>query len=1377
MGVYVDATENIYVADGGNNRVQKWVSGASQGITVAGGNGAGSGANQFDGCSGVYVDTYSNIYVTDNGNNRIQKWIVGALQGITVIGGNGRGAGDSQLNYPFGGVHIDGSGNVYVADTDNHRIQKWASGATQGITIAGGNGSSSANNQLSFPVGIYVSASGNIYVTDNGNNRIQKFAPYSTCPTCITGQTQTNFSTSDHYCAAQSLCSQTIINKAQTDPKQKIIRGDLAKISYLGLVGRTPITNAQNFDNPFIDLQKTYSTDTTYYKFAKVLSYLEYQDGRSPFDRNRINFNPSDTITRATVLKVILEAWNIDETTAAAGTSPFTDVTTAHPYYKYIKKAFDLGIVTGSGGLFKPDLGCSREDAFLMLYRILTSASIIKPTLAQINAGFFVPNTFRPDNLGVGIGTDRANFNHYTKTSFAIDGTVPLVFAHSYNSYATELPNELFPNFLGRGWTHSFNCYVVAYGLTTDPNRRRIVHYPDGTLHYYKQLSNGTWTPEEIGVFDTMVEGIGFLEITTPSQVVYRFETQAGKAGNYLLIKSIKDRNNNILTFTNELGIDNYPRLKSVADPAGRTLNFVYNALNNWLIEVNLSGVNTFNGRKVTFDYHTLPIDGDGVPDLKEYKEPDLSGTLKTTTYGYFPYTDSTAHLLKTIGLPKGNIVDNTYQQRKLTSSRTMNGTAVVQKMDVNLTPNYAGATSSSSSIVKTTDENGLQKTTNYQHNTNGLPMQVTTTGSQPLDLGMTYGHTADPTAVTKLTQNGTGVRVKYFNISPYNVEFIRTAKAPGDSITQSFTYNSFNDVVNSTNGQGNTTVFDYNATGNLTKITDPLGKHTLITRRTDGLVNTVTTPTGILTTFGYNNYGNLTSTNVANGANPAITSSAIYDDLSRLTSTTDARSKITAYQYHTNDLLKKTTAPLSVTTDYNYDLNDNLTSITNAKGFATTMNYNTQTDQLMSRSFGGKTESFTYYDDGALKTYTNKRGNIFTFTYDASGRVKTDSYATYDYNPDGTLNTITNTSNLRNYVLTYNYDLLKRISKTNIDGKDVQYAYDNNNNLSTLTYPDGKVVTYTYDNNDRLSTVVDWASRTTTYTYDNDGKLLNFTLPNGMKCIYSYDAAGRMTGMRNEKTGAVVLNSYTFVLDAAGNHLEENVVEQYSAVVSLTASTTNYTTDNANLQTQASATVGGSNTYGFDNNGAITTQAGQVLTYDTRDNLLTGYGMSFYYDGNETRRAKTGKRYIINELTNSVIAETDDTGNYLYFYVYGPTGLLYRQSVGNVTEFYHYDFRGSTIATTNSSQTLVKQYQYDPFGKILQQTPATATDDNPFRYVGQHGVQYEAPNLYFMRARYYDPNTGRFVSEDPIWATNLYPYADNNPVMMVDAKDRKSVV
>ena len=93
----------------------------------------------------------------------------------------------------------------------------------------------------------------------------------------------------------------------------------------------------------------------------------------------------------------------------------------------------------------------------------------------------------------------------------------------------------------------------------------------------------------------------------------------------------------------------------------------------------------------------------------------------------------------------------------------------------------------------------------------------------------------------------------------------------------------------------------------------------------------------------------------------------------------------------------------------------------------------------------------------------------------------------------------------------------------------------------------------------------------------------------------------------------------------------------------------------------------------------------------------------------------------------------------------------------------------------TDASQNVVRQYQYDAYGKILQQTPAIATDDNPFRYVGQHGVQYEEQNLYFMRARYYDPNNGKFLSEDPIWSTNLFAYGDNNPIISYDSEGKNT--
>jgi RHS repeat-associated protein len=953
-----------------------------------------------------------------------------------------------------------------------------------------------------------------------------------------------------------------------------------------------------------------------------------------------------------------------------------------------------------------------------------------------------------------------------------MDGVVPLVFAHSYNSYATELPNDIFPNYMGRGWTHSFNCYIVASETGNPLYIRRLVHYPDGKIHSYKQNPNFTWTCESIGVFDTMVDGIGFIEITTPSKIVYRFESVVGQTNTAIkLIKSIKDRNNNTLTFTNELGINNAVRLKSVSDPTGRTMNFVYKTgeARNYLSEVNLSGVGAFNGRKIEFNYSSSAWDGDGIKDLTSYKENDKNGILKTTSYTYYTIEGS-EHLLKTITLPKGNVIDNTYQQRKLKSSQTLNGATVVQQMNTNWTPTYNSTAATSTGAVTVT-AGGTTKTTNYTHNNNGLAQTLKSTGTNPVDLAMTYGVSADPTSVSQITQTAAGVptnvTIAYHMVAPYNVSSVTTV-GPNGNITQSYTYNSFNDILSFTNGRGKTTTFGYNATGNLTSITHPLGQPTTMLRNPNGTISKVTTPAGVVTNFTYNTYGNLLTTSTPNGTSPAITTSATYDALSRVTSKTDARNQTVTYDYFANDLLKKMNAPLGYFVEYNYDANDNNTTVTNAKNNATTNVYHPQTDQLMSRSFGSKTESFTYYEDGSLKTFTNGRNQTFTFTYDPSGRITGDSYATYTYNPEGTLNTVTHTQGAKTYTLDYDYDVLRRLNKTTCDGFAVQYRYDNNNNLDLLTYPDGKTVAYAYDNKDRLTTVTDWAGRVTTYVYDDDGKILNYTLPNGSKAIYTYDAAGRPTGISHQKSSNAVICSSSFVLDQGGNHLEENIIEPYTSAPALTAGTTNYTTNARNETTAA-----GSNAYTFDGNGATTNQAGQALTWDTKDNLLTRNGITYFYDGNETRRAKTGKRFVINELSNSVIAETNDAGAYLYFYVYGPTGLLYRQSASGAVEYYHYDFRGSTIATTDASQNIVRQYQYDAYGKILQQTPTT--DDNPFRYVGQHGVQYEAPDLYFMRARYYDPTTGKFLSEDPIWSTNLFAYGDNNPSMRIDPSGLKA--
>lgn len=229
--IYVAPDGTMYIPDLSNNRILKWLPGASSGIVVAGGNGTGSAANQFNRPTSVFLDRQGNIYVTDQSNGRIQKWAPGATSGTTiaggmfgylsdptdvfvddqgtiyvseqgssvvkkwaagstipivVAGGNGYGSAANQLSTPTG-IFVDAQGNIYICDTDNNRIQKWAPGATTGVTVAGGNGFGTAANQLGNPLEIYVDCTGTLYIGDFTNNRVQKWLQGVTSGVTIAG--------------------------------------------------------------------------------------------------------------------------------------------------------------------------------------------------------------------------------------------------------------------------------------------------------------------------------------------------------------------------------------------------------------------------------------------------------------------------------------------------------------------------------------------------------------------------------------------------------------------------------------------------------------------------------------------------------------------------------------------------------------------------------------------------------------------------------------------------------------------------------------------------------------------------------------------------------------------------------------------------------------------------------------------------------------------------------------------------------------------------------------------------------------------------------------------------------------------------------------
>ncbi len=118
--------------------------------------------------NGIALESSGNVYVAETWNCRIQKF---TSSGQFVTRWGSEGSGDGQFNYPEG-IAIDSSGNVYVADTNNHRIQKFTSNG-QFITKWGSSGS--GDGQFNYPEGIAIDSSGNVYVADTGNDRIQKF--------------------------------------------------------------------------------------------------------------------------------------------------------------------------------------------------------------------------------------------------------------------------------------------------------------------------------------------------------------------------------------------------------------------------------------------------------------------------------------------------------------------------------------------------------------------------------------------------------------------------------------------------------------------------------------------------------------------------------------------------------------------------------------------------------------------------------------------------------------------------------------------------------------------------------------------------------------------------------------------------------------------------------------------------------------------------------------------------------------------------------------------------------------------------------------------------------------------------------------------------
>lgn len=1141
--------------------------------------------------------------------------------------------------------------------------------------------------------------------------------------------------------AVTFLCTEGLLDDdGYCEPDDPITRAALAKMAYLSIDLQNSSYNADEYPSPFQDLQ---DNTTWFYTFAKNLTYLEYQDGKAPFDKTFFNFYASNYITRTHVLKVLLETWDI---TIQTGTGlPYTDVPVTRDNYEYIYTAYQLGIIDDNPQhLYGPDVNVYRSEVFIMLYRMMDVLGFVVPTPTQ--SDFFITGNYVPENFASFNGLHSGNFNHYTKTSFAISSIgIPLSFEHTYNSYLSEMPQSLTPiKPLGKMWNHTYNSYIME--VDGDPENpddfRVIVATPNGGFNVY-ELTNGNYQSTTEGVYNSLdkINSAKF-ELTTKNKIVYTYQKLSGTSTSFpYVLTRVEDRNGNSISINYENSQDpdlpNFKRIDEVIGNAGRKLEFYYHS-NTDLVNYVKDPLN----RRIYFSFN------DG--KLSSFKD----AKNQTTHYNYGTSYDE-QNLLLSIQLPKGNTITNTYVNKKLTSSKT-NGN---QPTTYSYVRNYGQ--SGYDDYTKTTVVDPNNKTTIIDYNKHGNPNHIVKNGNTTIDVDYNVTQKTKP---SNIDVNGKNASFTYDNKGN-----VLTASLPM-GISYSYTYNSNNDITSYTDPNSHTYYYSYDGNGNLSEINTPRSGVTTYINNGQGLTTSITNPMGISTYYTYDIYGNVTQTNKPEG----ISTSATYDIISRLQTFTNPNGNSISYNYDNNDNLTQESFN-SRNTSYSYDPNDNLTQITNANGGATTLGYDFQNDYLNSVSFFGATDSYTYYDDGRIHTSTDSKGNTTTYNYDTYGRLQSlnngGDIITYTYDNYDNITSVINSSG----TIQYTYDLLNRVtSTTDYYGNTVSYNYDNNSNVTRITYPGNKSVYYTYYSDNLLHTVKDWNNKTTTYTYRNDGLLSVINYPNGTYCNYTYDNAGRMTGLSWKNSNGIVINECSYDLDAMGNHVSETKTEPYSPI-SLSNNTISYTYNSANRLQSA-----GSVSFGYDANGNTTSKTGNSFIYNKYDQLSNVSGNTnaqYQYDGGGNRRKTTisgqTKKYVLDILGMSkVLIETDNSNSPQNYYVYG-LGLISRINSSNATNYYHYDYKGSTIAMTNESENITHKYQYNDFGEVLQ---LDEDDFNPYRYIGKYGVEFDNTELYFMRARYYDPEIGRFLSEDPIWSTNLYPYAGNNPLVFVDCNGERKM-
>ncbi|WP_081733733.1 RHS repeat-associated core domain-containing protein [Methylomonas sp. 11b] len=620
-----------------------------------------------------------------------------------------------------------------------------------------------------------------------------------------------------------------------------------------------------------------------------------------------------------------------------------------------------------------------------------------------------------------------------------------------------------------------------------------------------------------------------------------------------------------------------------------------------------------------------------------------------------------------------------------------------------------------------------------------------------------------------------------------------KTAAIDGNGHRTETKYNLRGEAIAVTNDNGETVKSEYDAVGRLTKVVDPLGFET---------------------SFSYDANGNQTclidANAISNVGDPGhqplnadgCSESRQYDELNRLKQSKDAQGNITAYSY---------------------DLLGNRLTVTDAENHTTAFHYDdlgrlTETVDPLIETPTDKTQLSVYDEAGNLIETTDRKGQVSRHTYDRLNRLtQTDhlidsSQEVYTYDLFGDLIQSQNADVTYTYTYTAKHQLKSKTDSRS--SKTLSWAYDPVGNIDTKTDYQGDITDYQYDNANRLVAETNPAYLQVSYHYDGAGRLLDRILSNGAQTRYGWDAAGRLTQLKNTTLTGQLVNDTSYTRDRLGNiltQIDHNASGQVTGTTTFgydpayrllsadypgTANDESFSYDkvgnrktytkagsvkyyNVDAANQLKDIRTGSPTgtvfesYQYDANGSLTNVSGNrslTLTWDANNRVKQINTSQYRYDPSGYRIQKAASltsRYYLEGEHLEAIYESNGAlrDQYLRGTVIDEVVNGYHRDANNrmVNSTYHHDALQSVLGQSAHDGQIQATQSYTAFGGNLS---STGTSNAAQKYTGREADGESG--FYYYRARYYDPNTGRFISEDPkgfAAGINFYAYVDNNPV------------